>query len=204
MGVSMTELFDFEDVFNMAICNVKYFIKKRESYNKIKNYNSILKEDLLGAVNAFLNKFRNNPCICENNNKHDACDTKACDEIEKRLKNWVENLFECCDDDEKLNEFFKLISKDAMRFVELGFEPIYILLGLEYIKENAEEKLKESMSCEEYLEIIEELDDLIERTSIIAVSSYMEFEDRVFERVGVNKNLKHNVIKLGLKKMNIL
>jgi len=50
---------------------------------------------------------------------------------------------------------------------------------------------------------MEEFDDLIERMSLVATAVYMEFEDRVFERMGINKNLKYNIIKLGLKKMNI-
>ncbi len=183
---------------------MKYFIKKAKSYDEIQKHENILKNDLLCAVEDFLDKFRNSPDVCENNNNHDTCDNRLCDEIEKCLKNWVENLFECGSSEEKLNEFFKLISRDAMRFVELGFEPMYVLLGLEYIKERAEEKLNnENLPLEEYLKIIEEFDDLIERMAIVATSVYMEFEDRVFERMGLNKNLKHNIIKLGLKKMGI-
>ncbi len=200
----MPELFDFDDIFEIATYNMKYFIKKAKSYKEIQNHVDTLKNDLLDAVEDFLDKFRNNPCVCNNHNNHDNCDGKLCNEIESCLKNWVENLFECGDNEDKLNEFFKLISKDAMRFVELGFEPMYVLLGLEYIKERAEKKLKdEDMPYEEYLKIVEELDDLIERMAIVATSVYMEFEDRVFDRMGVNKNLKKNIIRLGLKKMGI-
>ncbi|AAB99475.1 hypothetical protein MJ_1461 [Methanocaldococcus jannaschii DSM 2661] len=197
------EQFDFDSIFNNAVGNMKYFIKKVKKYEEIKKHEDILKKDLLNAVNVFIERFRNNPCICKNRNNHSSCTTNACGEIENRMKNWVEKLFEYSDDEEKLNEFFKIIAKDAMKFVELDFEPLYILCGLEEIRETAEEKLKEELPTEEYLKVMEEFDDLIERMSLVATAVYMEFEDRVFERMGINKNLKYNIIKLGLKKMNI-
>ncbi|ACX73245.1 conserved hypothetical protein [Methanocaldococcus vulcanius M7] len=197
------ELFDFDNIYNEAIGNIKYFIKKATKYDEIKKHEDILKNDLLTAIDIFVNRFKNNPLLCRNGNNHSTCDTKVCREIENRMKNWINELFNCLSNEEELDNFFKLIAKDAMKFVELDFEPLYILCGLEEIRETAEEKLKEELPTEEYLKVMEEFDDLVERISLVATAVYMEFEDRVFERMGINKNLKHNIIKLGLKKMNV-
>jgi len=197
------EPFNFDEIYNNAICNLQHFFKKATKYEQIKNHENILKDDLLNAIDIFVENLRTNPCLCPNENDHDNCDIQLCEEVKTRMKNWIEKIFECCDDEKKLEELFKIIAKDAMKFVELEFKPIYIICGLAEVKEAAKDTLKNHLPIEEYLKIVEEFDDLIERMVIVATAVYMEFEDRVFERVGVNKNLKYNIIKLGLKKMGI-
>jgi hypothetical protein len=47
------------------------------------------------------------------------------------------------------------------------------------------------------------LEDLIERVMLLNVAAYMHFERRVLDYIGVNQNLKRNVIKLGIKRMGL-
>ena len=185
----------FDEVFNNVIENMHHFTPKEKEYSKLSNY----KEILDNIIDEVVDEVFDNLSSCEYT--HNIFNENNEDEFKKDFKKWIGSFFEISNNDE-LTEFYKNVVKRGIKYVEKDFSPEYLSAILIMVGDRINEKLKENLgdnSCE----IIEILDDLLKRIALLNVASYMNFESKTLESIGVNQNLKKNAVKLGIKKMGL-
>jgi len=185
----------FEEIFNEVVEVMHHFAPKEEDYSKLTKYEDILDKTIDMTVEEVFKDLLSYEKTKEFFNKES--ETKVKDDF----KNWIKSFFEISNNND-LNEFYKEVTKRGIKYVEKDFLPEYLTAILIKVRNRLKNKLEHELG-ENAQEIVDILEDLIERVMLLNVAAYMHFERRVLDYIGVNQNLKRNVIKLGIKRMGL-
>jgi predicted house-cleaning noncanonical NTP pyrophosphatase (MazG superfamily) len=186
----------FDEIFSEVMENMNHFTPKEKDYSKLTKY----KEVLNGLVDDVVSEIFDDIFSCESTKNMFKIEDR--EKLEAEFKEWICSFFEISNKDE-LNEFYKNVVKKGIKYVEKDFSPEHLSAILITIGDALNSKLKEKLNEEEFSEIVEILDDLLKRIALLNVASYMNFESKALEYIGVNQNLKKNAVKLGIKKMGL-
>ena len=185
----------FDEIFNEVIEEMHHFTSHEEDYSKLTKYRNLLNKTIDNVVEEVFNdiySYKETKILFNGDSRKELTDD---------FKNWIKSFFEISNNND-LNEFYKEVTKRGIKYVEKDFLPEYLTAILIKVRNRLKNKLEHELG-ENAQEIVDILEDLIERVMLLNVAAYMHFERRVLDYIGVNQNLKRNVIKLGIKRMGL-
>ncbi|NPA62771.1 MAG: hypothetical protein GXN95_04370 [Methanococci archaeon] len=185
----------FDSIYNEIIENMHHLASEEKDFSKLAKYKDVISKTIDEVVEEVFND------IFSYEKTKDIFDESKRKEIEEDFKNWIKGLFEISNNGQ-LEEFYKDTVKRGIKYVEKDFLPEYLTAIIIKIEDRLKNKLKEELK-EDSQEIINILDDLLKRVILLNVASYMNFENKVLDYIGINQNLKRNAVKLGIKKMGL-
>jgi len=176
----------FEEIFNEVVEVMHHFTPKEEDYSKLTKYEDILDKTIDTAVEeVFKDLFSYEKTKSFFNKESEA-------KVKDDFKNWIKHFFEISNKEE-LYEFYKDVVKRGIKYVEKDFSPEYTIAILIKVGKKLRTKLEHELG-ENAQEIVDILEDLIERVILLNVAAYIHFEHYLLDYIGISKNLKKNTV----------